>query len=130
MSNFKKQFISFFLCFIFLLPSISLAINLNLDYPTFGDFNPNEEDQQDLNQVIAWFYYFVVGVSGFFAFFGLVMGGFTWLTSAGNPSKIADAKDQILAAILGLVLILATWVILQIINPELTTLRLPELSDI
>lgn len=130
MSNFKKQFISFFLCFTFLLPSISLAINLNLDYPAFGGFDPNNEEQQDINQVIAWFYYFVVGISGFFAFFGLVMGGFTWLTSAGNPSKIADAKDQILAAILGLVLILATWVILQIINPELTTLRLPILSDI
>jgi len=106
-------------------PPSSDKIKLNLTYPTFEGYNPGST--QFLNQVIAWFYYFVVIMSGFFAFFGMVVGGFSWLTSGGNPSRIAEAKEQILAAILGLIIILASYVILQIINPELTTLNLHSL---
>ncbi len=129
MSFSKKQILSFILLSALFLPSISSAITLNLKYPAFGGIDINNTDQA-LNQLIAWFYYFVVATSGLFAFFGLVMGGFRWLSSAGNPSGIAEAKDQIVAAILGLVLILASYVLLQIINPELTTLSLPSLKTI
>lgn len=126
--NFKKQFLVLFLLGTLLVPHISLAVKLNLEgqYPTLGGINISESDQA-LNQLIAWFYYFAIATSGFFAFFGLVVGGFRWLASAGNPSAIAEAKDQIIAAILGLVLILASYVLLNIVNPQLTTLSLPSL---
>ena len=80
---------------LFLLPNISsaLTVDLNLDYPPFGDFDINED--QNLNQLIAWFYYFIVGVAGLAAFAAIVWGGVQWLTSAGNPTKITDAKDKI-----------------------------------
>jgi TRAP-type C4-dicarboxylate transport system permease small subunit len=35
----------------------------------------------------------------------IVIGGFQWMTSAGDPGKISDAKDRIFAAILGLLII-------------------------
>lgn len=35
----------------------------------------------------------------------IVIGGFEWMTSAGDPSKIGSAKEKIYSAILGLVII-------------------------
>lgn len=113
-----------------LLPSVSLGacntgtrefICLNLNYPEFGTFDLNEK--QGLNEIIAWFYYFIVGISGFAAFVMLVIGGFKYLSSAGNPSTITDAKDQMQKALLGLLLILISWLILKAINPDLIILN-------
>lgn len=105
---------------------------LELQYPEFGP-EGNEirvELGMDLNKLISWFYYFVVGISGFAAFVMLVWGGFEWLTSAGSPAKITEAKDKISSALIGLLLILSSYLILQVINPELTTLTLPDLQPL
>lgn len=120
----KKYTSLIFLIFSFFLPNIaSAALHLNLDYPAFGGFDLN--NNQDLNQIVAWFYYFIIGIAGLSAFVMLVWGGIQYLTSAGSPTAISDAKDRIKSALLGLLLILTSWLILQVVNPELTTLRLP-----
>ena len=90
-----------------------------------GSFNLNTN--QDLNQVVAWFYYFIISIAGIATFVMLVWGGFNWLTSAGSPGKITEAKDRIYSAFLGLLLILASYLIIQVINPELLILNLPVL---
>lgn len=113
---------------ILLLPLIASAIELNLDYPSFGDIDINKD--QELGQVVAWFYYLIVGISGLAAFTMLVFGGIQWLSSAGNPGRISDAKSRIQNALLGLLLILGSFLILQIINPELTILKTPGLDDL
>lgn len=111
-----------FISFLF-LPAISSA--LELQYPEFGQIRI--ELGMDLNKLIAWFYYFIVGIAGLSAFIMLVWGGVEWLTSAGNPSRISEAKDKITSALFGLLIILGSWLILQVINPDLTTLQLPRL---
>lgn len=120
----KYLFLILLFCFLF-SPNISnvLALDLNFDYPPFGGFDLNED--QDLNQLIAWFYYFIVAIAGLSAFVMLVWGGVQWLTSAGNPTKITEAKDRMTSALLGLLIILGSWLILQVINPELTILTMP-----
>ncbi len=117
-----------------LMPHLTLAVpnpvNLNLEYPSFTvggtTFDPNQN--QDLNQIIAWAYYLFITISGFSAFFTIVIAGFSWLTSRGSTTAIAEAKDKITSAFLGLVIILSAYLILQILNPDLTTLRLPALQ--
>ncbi len=124
---FLKYLFSILSFLVLSLPTASLALSLNLDYPSFTigtqtfDLNTN----QDLNQIVAWFYYFIIGIAGLSAFVMLVWGGVQYLTSAGNPTAIGDAKDRIKSALLGLLLILTSWLILQVINPDLTTLKLP-----
>jgi len=119
----KKYLVSIILIIFLILPSVSLA--LELIYPEMGGYRI--ELGMDLNKLIAWFYYFIVGISGFAAFTMLVWGGFQWLSSAGSPARISDAKDRISSAVLGLVIILASFLILKVINPELTSLKLPGL---
>jgi hypothetical protein len=102
-------------------------IDLNNSYPVFQGVNINTVGgNQDLNQIIAWFYYLVVTISGFSAFFMLVWGGFDWLTS-GVSGKKNEAKERINSALLGLLLILSSYLNLRVINPDLTTLNLPGL---
>jgi len=124
MKTIKINFLVTVSIFFLLLPGASLAaIDLNLEYPKFGDFDLN--NHQDLNQMVAWFYYFIVSISGLAAFVMLVWAGFIWMTSAGNPTKITEAKDRIYSAFLGMLLVLASWIIIRIINPDLIVLNLP-----
>jgi len=123
----KVKFLVITIVLFLLSPSVSTAIDLNLDYPEIGGFDLNTD--QGLDQVIAWLYYFVITIAGMAVFAMLVWGGFTWLTSTGDPSKISNAKDRIYSALLGLALILGSFLIMQTINPELTVLKLPELPN-
>lgn len=91
---------------------------LNLNYPNFGGYDLN--DKQNLVEVVAYVYYFIVGISGLAAFVMLVWGGIQWLTSGAIPSQAGEARDKIKNAILGLLLVLASFLIIQIINPGLT----------
>jgi len=124
----KKILALIFLISFLVLPNISLAVDcngsdngLNLCYPSFQNFSLTLD--MPLNQIVAWFYYFIIEVAGLAAFVMLVTGGVKYLTSAGNPSAIGDAKDQIKSALLGLLIILGSWLILQVVNPELTILK-------
>jgi hypothetical protein len=97
---------------------------LNLQYPKFPGA-PDINTQQGLASIVAWLYVFFVGISGLAAFVMIVWGGVQWMSSQGNPSATGDAKDKIQKALLGLLLVLASFLILQIINPELTLLKDP-----
>ncbi len=59
--------------------------------------------------------------------FMLVIGGFTYLTSAGNTHQISSAKGIITGALIGLVLALASWLIINTINSDLTS---PDVSTL
>ncbi len=54
----------------------------------------------------------------------VVFGGFLYLTSAGNPSQMREAKSRIFNGFLGLIILLASYLILNTINPQLTVIRL------
>ena len=78
-----------------------------------------------LPEYIEAIYKFALIISGVITFGALVYGGFLYLTSAGNPARINDAKDQIFSAILGLIILFSAYLILRTINPELIMLSQP-----
>jgi len=45
----------------------------------------------------------------------LILGGFKWLTSGGDKAAVQAAREHIIAAIVGLVLILVSYVIMNIL---------------
>jgi len=63
-----------------------------------------------------------VKIAGIIVFGVLIYGGIRYLTSVGSPSAIADAKDQIFSAFLGLIILLFSYLILNTLNPQLITL--------
>ncbi len=46
----------------------------------------------------------------------LFMGGFSYLTSLGNPEKMKKAQSTLMYAVIGFVLFLSTFVILKVID--------------
>ena len=124
-NNMKYVFPSLALLLL-LFPIAALALNLNLDYPKFLG-GPDINQDQSLPAVIAWVYYTIVGISGLAAFAMIVYGGIQWLMSAANPSLASDAKDRIQNALLGLLLVLSSFILLEIINPGFTELNFPTL---
>jgi len=54
-----------------------------------------------------------LGAVGLLALFVFMWGGFLMLTSAGNPDKIKQAKDTLLWASIGIIVILSSWVIVK-----------------
>ena len=75
-----------------------------------------------------YIYYFIIGISGLIAFGALIYGGLRYLTSAGNPEALKDAKNQILAAFLGIIILLSSYLILYTIDPQLVVLEVPALK--
>lgn len=58
----------------------------------------------------------VLVVAAIVFFFFLVLGGIKWITSGGDKMKTESARQQITAALTGLIIVFATWAILQIIG--------------
>jgi hypothetical protein len=73
--------------------------------------------------MVKYFYEWGIALGGLAAFISLIIGGFQYLTSMGEPARLAEAKDRIKSAFFGLILLLGSWLILNAINPQLTTLK-------
>lgn len=72
-----------------------------------------------LPDYVKYIFNFAMLICGFVAFGALVIGGVRYTASAGNSSTISDANNQMLSGVMGLVIILGSWLILTTINPEL-----------
>ncbi len=81
-----------------------------------------------LGRVINGFYNYIVWLAGILAVIVIMIAGFQWVTAAGNQSKIGEAKERITGAIIGLVLALSSYMLLNIINPELV--KIQDLSEL
>lgn len=93
---------------------------LLLNYPEMGGQTITRETT--LPNVIKYIYMFSLGIVGVVALLSMLIGAVKYVLSAGNASKVADAKDQIFSAILGIILLLASVMILRIINPDLVNI--------
>jgi TRAP-type C4-dicarboxylate transport system permease small subunit len=49
-------------------------------------------------------------------FFILVIGGIKWIASGGDKAQTESARNQITAALVGLVVVFAAWAIVALIN--------------
>lgn len=58
----------------------------------------------------------ILSVAGIVLFILLIVGGFKYLTSAGNPESVASAQKTLTYAIIGIVLIALSYLILVFIQ--------------
>jgi hypothetical protein len=57
-----------------------------------------------------------VVVAAIVFFFILVIGGIRWIASGGDKAQTEGARNQITAALVGLVIVFAAWAIVALIN--------------
>lgn len=70
----------------------------------------------DLGSVIERVVGYALGLAGIVLFIMLLIGGFSFITSGGDPKAAEGAKKTITSAIIGLIVILISYLILVIIK--------------
>lgn len=76
-----------------------------------------------LPRYIKAIYNYGIGIAAFLALAMIVAGGLIWLTSGGSTDKISTARSMIVSAIIGLILLLGTYTLLQIVSPALLNFK-------
>jgi hypothetical protein len=95
---------------------------------TFPGFFAAGSAQADLPAMILAIYKFGIWTVGIAGLFMLVIGGFMYMTSAGNNANAETAKKIIADSILGIVAALAAYLIMYVINPDLTKINFSNLT--
>lgn len=88
------------------------------------------EDSGDFVEYIQSIYRFLIWTVGIAALLMLMIGGFMYMTSAGNQASAETAKRIIKDALLGLVVVLFAWVLLYWINPDFTKINLDSITGL
>jgi len=100
-----KQIAYVLLSLMVLLPNIGQAVEL---YNPLGNVKTFPEL---INNAISG----ILGVVGAVALVMMVIGGITWMTSAGNADRVRRGRDTLLWAILGLVIIFLSYAIINFV---------------
>jgi hypothetical protein len=122
--NNKKRRFLIFGCFLFLLavflfvilPHVSFAQNLDLG-TSYGEKIglTNKDPRLIAAQIIR----VILGFLGIIAVSLIIYAGFLWMTSQGDEQKIEKAKNIIKNAVIGLIIILASFAIVSFIINKL-----------
>jgi hypothetical protein len=94
------------------------------DYTQLEKIPGSENAGSDLKSFIESIYKFGIWTVGIAAVLMITIGGFMYLASAGNTSKMDTAKNVITNAIIGLVVALSAYLILYVINPDLVNINI------
>ena len=73
---------------------------------------------------VNYIFRFGIIIIGLIIFGLLVYGGVTYMTSAGNPTMLTEAKGRIIAGFLGGIILLGAYLIFNTINPQLVQLEI------
>jgi hypothetical protein len=64
-----------------------------------------------INAVLSW----VMVVTALLVFFYLIWGGFDWITSGGDKGKTEKARSKIMAAVIGLIIVAASYAVVNLV---------------
>jgi len=127
-----SKFILFLLLVVFsfsLLPFVSVdAKELETSYPGIGE-QPGLSDDATLPEYVKYIFqisFIIIALASFAVF---IYGGFVFLTSGGSPTSRNEGKNWLLSGILGLIIALCSYLILNAINPDLLKIRFGDLVE-
>lgn len=105
--TFRFLIIAFLITLPLLVPFVSDAATVELKNP-LGDI---KSPPQLFNNIIN----VVLGMVGILSVVMITYGGVTYLTSGGSEEKIRDAKAIITYSVIGLILVLCSWMIVNLV---------------
>ncbi len=77
------------------------------------------EGEQDLNVIIGNVINVVLGFLGIVLLFYFLYGGFKWMTAGGEEEGVKEAKTMIRNAVIGLVIIMASYALTSFVLTQL-----------
>jgi hypothetical protein len=118
----KHKYLLILSSLILLFFCFSFVYALEIEYPSAGGQKPSEGTS--FPDFVKYLFNFSIIISGVLAFFVIISSGVKILFSPDQADIIKDAKDKIIGAFVGIVILLASWLILTTINPNLSMLNL------
>ncbi|MFA5109655.1 MAG: pilin [Patescibacteria group bacterium] len=103
-----KQLISLAIVSTLVLPVVALA-QANFGLNEINNGLNNSLTSSDPRTVIGRVINIALSFLGVIAVGIILIGGFKWMTAAGNEEKTSEAKKLLGAGVIGLVIILASW---------------------
>ena len=73
-------------------------------------------NQLSIGGMVSGFLSLIMIVAGLAFFFILVVGGVKWILSGGDKAHTESARNQITAALVGLVIVFSAWAIAKLID--------------
>ncbi len=70
----------------------------------------------EIGNVISAIVGILLLVSAILAFLYLILGGIQWITSGGDKSAMETARNKITSAIVGLIIVAASWAVMLLIG--------------
>ncbi len=119
----------FLTIFLSLLLVGNFASALEITYPNIP-FYPAITKDSTLPQFISYWFGFGIMLAGAIALISLIIASVQLIASAGNPGARGDATDRIKGALLGMVLLLSSFIIMRTINPSLVAPSLTPLGEV
>jgi hypothetical protein len=91
------------------------------------DIRPGTGFATDFGDLVTAVLSFVMVIAALLVFIYLIWGGIQWITSGGDKSKTEEARNKITAAVVGLIVLAASYAILLI---ALNFLGFSDLNDV
>ena len=80
-----------------------------------GEYSDTEVKDKDLTKTLQGGINLAIGVIGFIAVVIIIYGGFMYTTSAGDSNKVTKAKNAIMYGIIGLVVAMLAFAIVNFV---------------
>src|SRR3989344_447032 len=69
-----------------------------------------------INSLISGGVTLILIVAGLVAFVYLLLGGIKWITSGGDSAQVEAARNQVIHALIGIIVVLAAWGLIMLIQ--------------
>ncbi|MBD3208708.1 MAG: hypothetical protein GF370_04630 [Candidatus Nealsonbacteria bacterium] len=123
----KKLIFSFFLLLGLTMSARALALELKWPPSPAGT---TLSSTTSFTEFVSYAYEWGIALGGVLTFGVLVWQGFQFMTSGGDTGKLKHARERMTEAVAGLIILLGSFLILNTINPQLTALKEPTLTNI
>lgn len=99
---------------------------LEIDFPQISGVKPT--DNFGPGNWVNYFFVFGLGVVGLAILGTAIYAGILYLTAGDNSGKVTEAKDRLWGALIGLVILMGSYIILRTINPQLVDIKNPQID--
>ncbi len=108
----------YLLLYLLLIPNITQAeVNIGLDNLTNINLGQEKKPATVASNIINT----LLTLLGTIAVIIILLGGFKWMTAGGSSEKVQEAKDLIKNGIIGLIIILSSWIIANFVLDSIYT---------
>ncbi len=125
MPKLRKLFLIFIITILLLQSGIVLAaLELEQIYPEIGVEIQTITKNTTIPRLIKYYSTWAIIIAILVSVISLIAGGVIYLTSSGKPSATALARKRIVNSLIGLAILICSYLILEIINPQMTILQI------